>query len=53
MTVTYRVRHETVYGYSVPVTLSHHLARLKPRETPYQHILSEQITMTPEPSFQF
>ena len=52
MTVTYRVRHKTVYGYSVPVTLSHHLARLKPRETPYQHILSQKTTVTPEPSFQ-
>lgn len=52
MTVTYRVCHKTVYGYSVPVTLSHHIARLKPRETPYQHILARSITMTPEPSFQ-
>lgn len=51
MSVTYRVRHKTVYGYGVPVTLSHHLARLKPRETPYQHILSDKITMTPEPAF--
>ncbi len=52
MTVTYRVCHKTIYGYSVPVTLSHNLARLKPRETPYQHILSERITITPTPSFQ-
>ena len=52
MTVTYRVRHKTVYGYGIPVTLSHHLARLKPRETPYQRVLSADISMTPEPSCQ-
>ncbi|MBR1778256.1 MAG: transglutaminase family protein [Alphaproteobacteria bacterium] len=52
MTVTYRVRHKTVYGYSSPVTLSHHSARLKPRETPYQHILSSDISVEPQPTFQ-
>ena len=52
MTVTYRVCHKTVYGYSIPVTLSHHLARLKPRETPYQHVLSSEIRTNPEASFQ-
>ncbi|MBR4126728.1 MAG: transglutaminase family protein [Alphaproteobacteria bacterium] len=52
MTVTYRVRHKTVYGYSYPVTLSHHLARLKPRETLYQHILSSVVSVTPEPAFE-
>lgn len=52
MTVSYRVRHKTVYGYSYPVTLSHHLARLKPRETPYQHILSSAVSVTPEPAFE-
>lgn len=52
MTVTYRVRHKTVYGYSYPVTLSHHLARLKPRETPYQHVLSSTVSVTPEPAFE-
>ena len=52
MTVTYRVCHKTVYGYSIPVTLSHHLARLKPRETPYQHVISSNIALLPEASFQ-
>lgn len=52
MTYLYRVRHKTVYGYSVPVTLSHHLARLKPRETPYQRVVRSDVVMTPEPSFQ-
>ena len=51
MTVTYRVRHKTVYGYSYPVTLSHHLARLKPRETRYQHILKSDISVSPQAVF--
>lgn len=51
MTVTYRVCHKTIYGYGVPVTLSHHLARLKPRNTPYQRVISADIFMTPEPAF--
>lgn len=52
MTVSYRVRHKTVYGYSYPVTLSHHIARLKPRETPYQHIISSDVSVTPAPAFE-
>ena len=52
MTFSYRIRHKTVYGYSYPVTLSHHLARLKPRETPYQRILSSTVRVTPEPAFE-
>ena len=51
MTVSYRVRHKTIYGYSCAVTLSHHLAHLKPRETPYQHILSSQVLLSPSPAF--
>ena len=52
MTVSYRVRHKTIYGYSYPVTLSHHMARLKPRETPYQHVISSDVSTNPEPAFQ-
>ena len=51
MTYLYRARHKTVYGYSVPVTLSHHLARLKPRATPYQRVVQSGVVMTPDPSF--
>ena len=40
-----------MYGYSVPVTLSHHLARLKPRATPYQRVVQSGVVMTPDPSF--
>lgn len=49
--VTYRVRHKTDYKYSLPVTLSHHIARLKPRETFYQHVSNVSLTVSPEPSF--
>ena len=52
MTAVYRVCHKTVYNYSSPVTLSHHLARLKPRETAYQHVLSSTVSVTPEPTFE-
>lgn len=52
MTVSYRVRHKTLYRYGYPVTLSHHLARLKPRETPFQHVISADISIMPEPAFQ-
>ncbi len=47
----YHVRHKTIYGYSLPVTLSHHLARLKPRETIHQHISDAAVTVDPEPAF--
>ena len=52
MSVTYRVRHKTSYEYGIPVTLSHHLAHLKPRETPYQHVVSSTLTINPQASFQ-
>lgn len=52
MITTYQVRHKTVYRYSQPVTLSHHLARLKPRSTRFQTVLKAGITMTPAPAFQ-
>lgn len=52
MTTTYHVRHKTVYRYSQPVTLSHHLARLKPRDTRFQTVAGARIVMTPAPAFQ-
>ena len=48
----YHVRHTTVYGYSQPVTLSHHLARLKPRNTPFQTVENSTVSMTPAPAYQ-
>lgn len=48
---SYRVRHKTTYGYGLPVTLSHHIARLKPRETALQHVSDARVTVDPEPAF--
>lgn len=48
----YHVRHTTVYGYSQPVTLSHHLASLKPRNTPFQTVENSTVSMTPAPAYQ-
>ncbi len=50
MKVQYRVQHKTLYGYSTLVSLSHHLARLRPRQTRFQNVQSSSIMMTPEPS---
>lgn len=46
----YRVRHRTVYEYSEPVTVSHHAARVKPRETRAQHRSDWHLEIDPEPA---
>jgi len=46
---TLRVRHLTRYDYSAPVELAHHLAHLRPRETPWQTVSDWQIDVQPEP----
>lgn len=43
----YRLAHRTVYSYAAPVTLSHQRLHLTPREVPFQHIHSHEITITP------
>jgi transglutaminase-like putative cysteine protease len=45
----YRVRHETTYEYSDPVSVSHHVLRLTPRDLPLQIRRSSKITVTPAP----
>lgn len=45
----YRVRHETVYDYSDPVSVSHHILRLTPRDLPGQLRRSGRINITPVP----
>ncbi|MDD5296487.1 MAG: transglutaminase family protein [Rhodocyclaceae bacterium] len=47
--VVYRIRHETEYRYSWPVTLSRQLLRLIPRSTPWQDCLWHEIRVRPEP----
>jgi transglutaminase-like putative cysteine protease len=43
----YRVRHETIYTYEDPVSVSHHLLRLTPRNLPGQHCRESRIHIQP------
>src|ERR1700682_6086128 len=47
--VIYRVRHRTKYDYEDPVSVSHHLVRLTPRNLPAQVCRGIQISILPEP----
>lgn len=46
----YRVRHVTTCAYSTPVMVSHHAARLIPRETERQRCLSSSLSVEPGPA---
>jgi transglutaminase-like putative cysteine protease len=46
---TLRVRHLTSYAYDTAVELAHHLAHLRPRETPWQVVSDWQIDVQPAP----
>lgn len=48
--MTYRVRHTTLYEYTEPVTVSHHAARLKPRQTPAQRREHWALHIHPRPA---
>jgi transglutaminase-like putative cysteine protease len=48
--VNYRIIHRTIYDYSAPVTVSHHVARLEPRVTDVQERLSFEMAITPAPA---
>ncbi|MCF4165957.1 transglutaminase family protein [Zavarzinia compransoris] len=48
--IRYQARHNTVYDYGDPVTLSHHLAHLKPRDSARQRLLKHELRVVPEPS---
>ena len=45
----YRVRHITTYDYEDPVSVSHHLLRLTPRNLPGQVCRETQISILPVP----
>jgi transglutaminase-like putative cysteine protease len=45
----YRVRHRTTYDYEDPVSVSHHLVRLTPRNLPGQVCRGTQISILPAP----
>lgn len=44
------IRHETRYRYSLPVSISHHLLHLVPRETPFQRCLSSRLEIPDAPA---
>lgn len=46
----YHITHETDYHYSVAVPHSQQLLHLRPRELPWQRILSQQLHITPPPT---
>ncbi len=46
----YQIIHKTVYDYDNPVSVSHHLVRMTPRELPRQHFLQREMTGEPKPT---
>jgi transglutaminase-like putative cysteine protease len=46
----FRIRHETFYNYTAPVSLGPHAMRLRPREDGAQRVLSYSLEIKPEPS---
>lgn len=45
----YNIAHQTVYDYSEPVSLSHHLLRLRPRACARQRIIEWELLIDPSP----
>jgi transglutaminase-like putative cysteine protease len=43
------VRHETAYAYDTPVELAHHVAHLRPRDTPWQQVEDWALEIDPLP----
>ncbi len=43
-----RVLHETCYVYGAPVELAHHMAHLRPRDTPWQTVHDWRLLIRPE-----
>jgi transglutaminase-like putative cysteine protease len=48
--VNYRIIHRTLYDYTAPVTVSHHVARLEPRVTAVQERVAFEMQITPAPA---
>jgi transglutaminase-like putative cysteine protease len=46
----YRIAHQTHYRYSDPVDVANHVACLRPRELPRQHVLEFDLAITPRPA---
>lgn len=45
----YRITHRTTYHYSSQVAVSHHAARLRPRDTETQRCMEFSLSFDPEP----
>ena len=45
----YRIRHVTEYDYADPVSVSHHVLRLTPRNLPRQRCSANLIAIFPSP----
>lgn len=50
--MNYRITHRTKYDYDQPVAVSHHAARLRPRDTDTQRCLEFTLSFAPEPDLQ-
>ena len=46
----YRVQHTTRYAYGIPVELAAHMVHLRPRQQPWQAVISERIFTDPMPA---
>jgi transglutaminase-like putative cysteine protease len=46
----YRITHQTHYRYSANVDVANHVACLRPRELPHQHVLEFDLAITPKPA---
>ncbi len=46
---SYEVRHRTTYTYDGDVTTCYERGFLRPRDTPHQRVLSNDVRITPEP----
>ena len=50
MTVLYRIEHDTRYAYASTVSMSQHVAYLRPREQPRQHVRESALIIEPAPA---
>lgn len=48
----YKITHRTTYVYTSEVTVSQHIARLRPRSFPGQNCLSHELDIAPAPGVQ-
>lgn len=47
---SYEIIHQTSYQYSSEVSVSHHVARLRPRMLPFQNVLNHDLNIEPPAS---